>query len=307
MYIVNKGGYMTLVIMAAGMGSRFGGLKQIEPVHDNGEFILDYSIYDAIKCGFTTVVFIIKKENYDLFRDTIGKRVESIIEVKYVFQENNNIPEFVNLPVDRVKPLGTGHAILCCKDVIQDDFAIINADDFYGRDAFRVASEYMKEDHKENEFAMVGYATGNTLTENGAVKRGVCEEKDGYLTKIVESSVEKIETQIVAKPLNGSPEFVVYDDTLVSMNMFIFTPKIFKYLEEGFIDFFNNDSIDLMKSEYLIPDVVCNLVLNNQVSVKILPTIAKWQGITYREDKEKLVNGISKLINDNEYPDKLWS
>ena len=198
---------MTLVIMAAGMGSRFGGLKQIEPVHENGNFIIDYSIYDAIKCVFDKVVFIIKEENYDIFRDTIGKRIENIIDVSYVFQKNDNVPSFVNLPNDRVKPLGTGHAILCCKDVVKENFAIINADDFYGRNAFEVASSFMKEEHEINDFAMVGYITGNTLTENGAVKRGVCEEKDGYLTKIIESSVEIKDNKIVARPLDGSLEF----------------------------------------------------------------------------------------------------
>lgn len=298
---------MTLVIMAAGMGSRFGGLKQIEPVHSNGEFILDYSIYDAVKNGFDKVVFIIKRENYDIFRDTIGKRIENVVEVVYVFQENNNIPDFVELPRDRVKPLGTGHAILCCKDVVDSEFAIINADDFYGRDAFRVAAEYMKNDHKDNEFAMVGYVTGNTLTENGSVKRGVCESQDGYLTKIVESVVERIDDKIVAKPLNGGEEFCVTDDTLVSMNMFIFTKEIFKYLEEGFIKFFKNESTNLEKSEFLMPDVVCELVSTGEATVEILPTAAVWQGITYKEDKEALVNGLNKLVSDGIYPDKLWN
>ena len=297
---------MTLVIMAAGMGSRFGGLKQIEPVHSNGEFILDYSIYDAIKNGFNKVVFIIKRENYDIFRDTIGKRIENVVEVVYVFQENNNIPDFVDLPSDRVKPLGTGHAILCCKDVVAEDFLVINADDFYGRDAFKVAAEYMKKDHKDNEFAMVGYVTGNTLTENGSVKRGVCESKDGYLTKIIESVVERIDEKIIAKPLNKTSEFSVSDDTLVSMNMFIFTKKIFMYLEDGFVKFFKDESTDLDKSEFLMPDVVCDLVSNGKATVEILPTTAVWQGITYKEDKDALVNGLNKLVNDGIYPDKLW-
>lgn len=298
---------MTLVIMAAGMGSRFGGLKQIEPVHDNGEFILDYSIYDALKSGFTKVVFIIKRENYDIFRETIGKRIENMIEVAYVFQENNNIPSFVDLPQDRVKPLGTGHAILCCKDVVDEDFMVINSDDFYGRDAFEVAAKYMSEKHDSNEFAMVGYLTENTLTENGSVKRGVCESKDGFLTKIVECSVEKIDDKISAKPLDGGSEFIVENGTLVSMNMFIFTPQIFKYLEDGFEEFFKDEQVDLMTSEYLIPTVICDLVLSGQVTVEILATDAKWQGITYKEDKDGLVAGINELVSDNVYPDKLWN
>jgi len=298
---------MTLVIMAAGMGSRFGGLKQIEPVHDNGEFILDYSIYDAIKSGFNKVVFIIKEENYNIFRDTIGKRIEDIIEVKYVFQKNDNVPAWVNLPDDRVKPLGTGHAILCCKDVIDEDFLVINADDFYGRDAFVVAANYMSRKPAENEFAVVGYVTGNTLTEHGSVKRGLCEAKDGYLTKIVESSVERVGDKIKATPLNGSPEFYVELDSLVSMNMFVFTPKMLEYLEKYFDDFFKKENVDLFKGEFLMPDVVCDLISNGSVTVEILPTSAVWQGITYKEDKDALVAGINKLIEEGIYPDKLWN
>lgn len=295
---------MTLVIMAAGMGSRFGGLKQIEPVHHNGEFILDYSIYDAVKCGFDKVVFIIKEENYNIFRETIGKRIENIVDVSYVFQKNDNIPSWVNLPSDRVKPLGTGHAILCCKDVVKENFMIINADDFYGRNAYEVASSFMKANTQE--FAMVGYITGNTLTENGSVKRGVCEENNGYLTKLVESSVKLKDDKVLVKPLDGSSEFYVDKNTLVSMNMFVFTPKIFDLLERDFEAFFKDNENDLSKCEYLIPDVVCKNIENDTIKVKVLPTTAKWQGITYKEDKDALVDGLNKLVKQGEYPDKLW-
>ncbi len=297
---------MELVIMAAGMGSRFGGLKQIEPVHSNGEFILDYSIYDAIKCGFDKVVFIIKEENYSLFRDTIGKRIEDAIEVSYVFQKNDNVPKWVNVPNERTKPLGTGHAILCCKDVVKENFLVINADDFYGRDAFLVASQFIKNMKNENEFAMVGYKVGNTLTENGSVKRGVCESENGFLSKLTESTVSIENGKIICKPLNGSSEFEAYDDTLVSMNMFIFTPKIFDYLEEDFVKFFKDNESDLSKCEYLIPDVVFDLIKRKLVTVSVLKTDAVWQGITYKEDKDALVDGLNKLVNDNVYPDKLW-
>lgn len=297
---------MELVIMAAGMGSRFGGLKQIEPVHSNGEFILDYSIYDAIKCGFDKVVFIIKEENYSLFRDTIGKRIEDAIEVSYVFQKNDNVPEWVKLPNERTKPLGTGHAILCCKNVVKENFLVINADDFYGRDAFLVASQFIKNMKNENEFAMVGYKVGNTLTENGSVKRGVCESENGFLSKLTESTVSIENGKIICKPLNGSSEFEAYDDTLVSMNMFIFTPKIFDYLEEDFVKFFKDNESDLSKCEYLIPDVVFDLIKRKLVTVSVLKTDAVWQGITYKEDKDALVDGLNKLVNDNVYPDKLW-
>ena len=297
---------MELVIMAAGMGSRFGGLKQIEPVHSNWEFILDYSIYDAIKCGFDKVVFIIKEENYSLFRDTIGKRIEDAIEVSYVFQKNDNVPKWVKLPNERTKPLGTGHAILCCKDVVKENFLVINADDFYGRDAFLVASKFIKNMKNENEFAMVGYKVGNTLTENGSVKRGVCESENGFLSKLTESTVSIENGKIICKPLNGSSEFEAYDDTLVSMNMFIFTPKIFDYLEEDFVKFFKDNESDLSKCEYLIPDVVFDLIKRKLVTVSVLKTDAVWQGITYKEDKDALVDGLNKLVNDNVYPDKLW-
>lgn len=297
---------MELVIMAAGMGSRFGGLKQIEPVHSNGEFILDYSIYDAIKCGFDKVVFIIKEENYSLFRDTIGKRIEDAIEVSYVFQKNDNVPKWVNVPNERTKPLGTGHAILCCKEVVKENFLVINADDFYGRDAFLVASQFIKNMKNENEFAMVGYKVGNTLTENGSVKRGVCESENGFLSKLTESTVSIENGKIICKPLNGSSEFEAYDDTLVSMNMFIFTPKIFDYLEEDFVKFFKDNESDLSKCEYLIPDVVFDLIKRKLVTVSVLKTDAVWQGITYKEDKDALVDGLNKLVNDNVYPDKLW-
>lgn len=295
---------MELVIMAAGMGSRFGGLKQIEPVHKNGEFIIDYSIYDAIRYGFDKVIFIIKKENYEIFKSTIGNRISDKIKTEYVFQSNDNVP--FEVPSDRVKPLGTAHAILCCKDTVKDNFLVINSDDFYGRDAFRVASEYLKSEHKSNEFGMVGYIVSNTLTENGSVKRGVCELKDGYITNLVESSVEKVNDKIIASPLDGRDSFEVNDDTLVSMNMFMFTPKIFELLESGFIEFYNKNVNNLLKCEYLIPEVVCNNIKKDKITFKAFKTTSKWMGVTYKEDKEVVVEGINSLVESGEYPDKLW-
>lgn len=295
---------MELVIMAAGMGSRFGGLKQIEPIHKNGEFIIDYSIYDAIRYGFDKVVFIIKKENYEVFKSTIGNRISDKINVEYVFQNNDNVP--FELPNDRVKPLGTAHAILCCKDIVKDDFLVINSDDFYGRDSFRVASEYLKSKHKSNEFGMVGYIVNNTLTENGSIKRGVCEEKDGYIINLVESSVEKINDKIIASPLDGRDSFEVNDNTLVSMNMFMFTPKIFELLENDFLEFYKNNVNNLLKCEYLIPEVVCNNIKKNKITFKAFKTSSRWMGVTYKEDKESIVEGINSLIENGEYPDKLW-
>ncbi len=298
---------MTLVIMAAGMGSRFGGLKQIEPVGRNGEFILDFSIYDAIQNGFDKVVFIIKEENYEIFRDTVGKRIEDKIKVEYVFQKNDNLPSNANVPSDRVKPLGTGHAILCCKDVVKENFAIINADDFYGRDAYQVAGSFLKDTHKENEFAMVGYKVANTVSENGSVKRGVCEGENGYLTEIIESSIKKDGSKYYAEPLSGEDAFYVDGDALVSMNMLIFTPKIFEYLETKFVEFFDNNKDNMDKAEYLIPEVLRELIKENNVTVEILPTKAVWKGITYKEDKQELVDSINEMINDNVYPEKLWN
>ena len=297
---------MTLVIMAAGMGSRFGGLKQIEPVGKNGEFILDFSIYDAIKNGFDKVIFIIKEENYDVFRDTVGKRIEDKIQVEYVFQKNDNLPSNANVPAEREKPLGTGHAILCCKDVVKENFAIINADDFYGRDAYKVASSFLKQRNGINDFAMVGYHVCNTVSENGSVKRGVCEEKDGFLTEIIESSIQASGDKYLAEPLSGEPSFYVEGDSLVSMNMLIFTPKIFEYLETKFVKFFDDNKDKMDKAEYLIPEVLRELIKEEKVSVKILPTTAVWKGITYKEDKQELVDSIDTMIKENLYPEKLW-
>ena len=295
---------MELVIMAAGMGSRYGGLKQIEPIHKNGEFIIDYSIYDAIRYGFDKVIFIIKKENYEIFKSTIGNRISDKIKTEYVFQSNDNVPFEVSS--DRVKPLGTAHAILCCKDMVKDNFLVINSDDFYGRDAFKVASEYLKSEHKSNEFGMVGYIVSNTLTENGSVKRGVCELKDGYITNLVESSVEKVNDKIIASPLDGRDSFEVNDDTLVSMNMFMFTPKIFELLESDFLEFYKNNVNNLLKCEYLIPEVVCNNIKKDKITFKAFKTTSKWMGVTYKEDKEIVVEGINSLVEGGEYPDKLW-
>ncbi|MBQ6495256.1 MAG: nucleotidyltransferase [Bacilli bacterium] len=295
---------LTLVIMAAGMGSRFGGLKQIEPIGPNKEFLIDYSIYDAIKAGFKEVVFIIKKENEEIFKETIGKRVEGKIPVKYVFQEISNLPVDMDLS-QREKPLGTGHAIYCCKDVVTNPFAIINADDFYGRDAFLKIAEFLNNTN-DDCYGVVGYNIANTLTENGSVKRGVCYAENGYLTSILESKVEKVDGTIVASPLNGSASFEVTPDTLVSMNMLGFTPKLFDYLEKEFIKFLNDPNTDLEKGEFLIPEVLQTSIKEDNKKVKVLNTDAVWYGVTYKEDKEYVVEGIKGLIDNGTYPYNLW-
>ncbi|MCI2041620.1 MAG: nucleotidyltransferase [Bacilli bacterium] len=295
----------TLLVMAAGMGSRFGGLKQIEPMGPNGEFLIDYSVYDAKLAGFTKIVFIIKEENYDIFKETIGKRVEPYIETEYVFQDDSNLKEKYKDLQTRVKPLGTGHAILCAKDKVKTPFAIINADDFYGRDAYVVASKYLdKIDDKH--YAVVGYKVGKTLSPNGAAKRGICKEENGKLKDLIESSVEKIDDKIIAKPLDGETEFIVEDDSLVSMNMLLFTPKIFDYLEEKLIKFLETNKNDLSKCEFLIPDVVKDAIKEDRVEVDLLSTNAIWHGVTYKEDKEEVVKAIDELIKEKVYPNKLW-
>ena len=296
---------ITLVILAAGMGSRFGGLKQIEPMGPNGEFIIDYSVYDAIKAGFNKIVFLIKRENYDLFKETIGARVEPYIKTEYAFQELNNLPLGYTLPSDRVKPWGTAHAILSAKNLIHEPFAIINSDDFYGRDAYVVASKYLdKIDDKH--YAVVGYKVGKTLSPNGAAKRGICKEENGKLKDLIESSVERVNGEIVASPLNGSEPFKVTEDTLVSMNLLLFTPQIFEVLEKKLAVFLEENKEDLSKCEFLIPDVVRSAMNEKKVTVDLLKTDSVWHGVTYREDKEEVVTAINKLIEEKIYPNKLW-
>ena len=300
---------VTLVILAAGMGSRFGGLKQIEPMGPSDEFIIDDTVYDAIKAGFNKIVFIIKTENYDLFKETIGRRVEPHIKVEYAFQELNNLPEGFSIPEDRAKPLGTAHAVLCAKNFVNEPFAMINSDDFYGRDAFIKAYEYLSNtDNDSSKYGMIGYMVANTLTENGSVKRGVCEvDSNNYLKSITESKIEKIGNEIVASPLDGSDSFTVNSDDTVIMNFLLFTPSIFGYIEEGFSKFFIDNKEDLLTSEYLIPNVVSNLIKDGKASMKVIRTTASWHGVTYREDTPDVKNSIKKLVDEGEYKENLWS
>jgi NDP-sugar pyrophosphorylase family protein len=300
---------LTLVILAAGMGSRFGGLKQIAPLGPNGEFIIDYSVYDAIKAGFTKIVFLIKEENYDLFKETIGSRVEPHIHVEYAFQKNDNLPEGYEIPAERIKPLGTAHAILCCKNNVNEPFMIINADDFYGRDAFLKAADFLKgvTSEEPHQYGMVAYLVKNTITENGAVKRGVCQAENGYLTKITESSVERIEpTKIMASPLNGTEPFEVKEDDTVSMNMLLFTPSIFGYIEENFPAFLDANKDNLEKCEYLIPDILFQAIEENYATAKVIKTDATWYGVTYKEDAEGVKSALKGMVDSEEYPNHLW-
>ena len=293
---------MTLVIMAAGMGSRFGGLKQIEPIGPNGEFIIDYSIYDAIKAGFNKIVFVIKEENYNDFLETIGKRIEGKIEVEYVFQKVDDIPNGFNIPSNRNKPWGTGHVIYALRDVIKEPFAVISADDFYGGEPFKLLVESLK----KGEYSTIGYKIGNTLTENESVKRGVFFTKDGYVTHIVESKVEKINNIITCTPLNGGDDYVIEDDQTVSMLMFGFQPSIFDYVNKDIIKFFKNHKEDLSSCEYFLPDIITGMIKNGVAQFKLIPTKAVWRGVTYKEDLEDLKNYINMEIEKGIYPPKLY-
>ena len=292
---------MTLVIMAAGMGSRYGGLKQIESVGPNGEFIIDYSIYDAIQAGFTKVIFIIKEENYEMFKSTVGKRIKNHIEVEYIFQNNDNLP--VNIPKDRTKPLGTAHAVLCCKNVINENFAIINADDFYGRDAYFKISNFIKNNKINNEFAVIGYNILETITDNGSVKRGICNIKNNYLVSLDESIISRDGDKLFAKTLLGNNEIHVDKNTIISMNMFGFTPKIFDLLEDGFKDFLNN--VDAT-NEYLVPIEINKYIKKKLINVSVINTTSIWYGITYKDDLNLIKGEINRLINDGVYPKNLW-
>ena len=306
---------LTLVILAGGMGSRFGGLKQIEPMGPNGEFIIDYSIYDALEAGFNKVVFLIKEENYDIFKETIGARVEPHIKVEYSFQKNDNVPIFYDELKDRQKPLGTAHAILCCKDKVHEPFMIINADDFYGRDAFIKGAEFLRNmvDEVPHRYGMVGYLVKNTITENGAVKRGVCNVENGYLTKLTESSVGRIEDgTIMAKPLDETlPEFKVEEEDTVSMNMLLFDPSIFDYIDSKFKGFLEKNEDKLDKCEFLIPDVLFDSIDEGFATCEVIPTTATWYGVTYKEDAPAVRESIKSLVRMNDgdegdYPLNLW-
>jgi UTP-glucose-1-phosphate uridylyltransferase len=300
---------MNLVIMAAGMGSRYGGLKQLDPIDENGNFIIDYSIFDAIRCGFDKVIFIIKEENYNLFRDTVGKRVEKKVETAYVFQKNDNIPAEFNIPADRTKPFGTGHAVLCAKDEVNSNFAVINADDFYGYEAFKSAAEFLKSNTNEDNYALVGYKANNTFCNAKSVKRGVCGVEDNKLTSIVESSLSKNENdEIIATPIDGSgiEPFKIENEKTVSMNLFAFTPKFLNYLDEYFYDFLNKNRENLSSCEYFLPTVVTTLISENKVSVDVIDTDAVWFGMTYKEDKEVVKDSILKEVEKGIYPANLW-
>lgn len=297
----------SLVIMAAGLGSRYGGIKQLEPVGPSGEIIMDYSIYDAIEAGFNKVVFIIRKDLEADFKEVIGNRISKQIEVEYVFQELDNLPKGFEKPEGRTKPWGTGQAILSCKGVLKEPFAVINADDYYGKEAFAKVHEYLvQDDLKSNQFCMAGFVLGNTLSDNGTVTRGVCKvNENNQLVDIVETKGIEKKGNVVVALNSANEEVTLQEDSAVSMNMWGFTPVILDKLEEGFVTFLEKEGNDL-KSEYLLPEVVGDLIKSNQASVTVLKTNDKWFGVTYKEDKDYVVDSFKKLVEEGKYPNKLF-
>lgn len=300
----------TLVVMAAGIGSRFGGgIKQLEPVGPSGEIIMDYSVYDAIQAGFDKVVFIIRKDLEKDFREIIGNRMEKIVETAYAFQELDDLPEGFQRPEGRTKPWGTGQAILCCKDLVQEPFAVINADDYYGKEAFVKVHDYLAGEHPacgKMDFCMAGFQLGNTLSENGGVTRGICSvNEDGHLTKVTETkNIVKTPEGAAVKGEDGRLTSVAADCP-VSMNMWGFTPEIFEVLENGFAEFLKNLS-DPMKGEYLIPTIVDGLIQEQKANVTVLESRDKWFGVTYKEDKPAVVRSFRELIDAGVYREKLF-
>ena len=298
-----------LVVMAAGMGSRYGGLKQIDPVGPNGEIIIDYSLYDAKQAGFETVVFIIKKEIEKDFKESVGDRVSKYMNVVYAYQDISDLPDGFAVPENRVKPWGTAHAVLAARDVIDSPFAAINADDFYGRDAFKVIYDYLCAEHSAQPypFCMVAYRLSNTLTENGYVSRGVCEtDSEGYLAKVTEH------TKIVKA--GEDAESIMADRTVglcgctpVSMNMWGFTKDFISEAWEGFPEFLSaNLETNGEKCEYFLPSVVTKLIENGKARVKVLQSRDKWYGVTYKEDKPMVQQAMARMHADGTYPQKLW-
>ena len=286
---------ITLVVMAAGMGSRFGGLKQLEPIGNNGEVILDFSVYDALKAGFNKVVFVIKHEIEDNFKRLVGDRISQKVHVEYVFQETDVLPQGFVCPPDRVKPWGTAHAVLCCKDVVKEPFAVINADDYYGKTGFLKIAEHLK--NENNDYCMVGFRLANTLTENGSVSRGVCEIQNGCLQSVTER------TKIVNCQYSeddGKTWIRLAPDTIVSMNLWGFRPDIFEYAQRGFIEFLKSH-LNEPKAEYYLPSVVSDLISAGQKKVTVLVAEDKWYGITYKEDKQSVTAALTHMIEQNLY------
>lgn len=300
----------TLVIMAAGMGSRYGGVKQLDPVGPSGEIIMDYSVYDAINAGFNKVVFIIRKDLEKDFREVIGDRISKEIEVEYVFQELDDLPTGFTLPEGRTKPWGTGQAVLSCKGVVNEPFAVINADDYYGKEAFVKIHDYLVSLNNEEDkytFCMAGFVLGNTLSDNGTVTRGICQvDEKGTLIDVKETAdLIQVGDFVEGKDLMTNEEVNLDINSVVSMNMWGFTPELLEELEAGFKEFIEDHGSQL-KTEYLLPDVVGDLIKEDKADVKVLSTKDKWFGVTYKEDKEKVMESFRELVDKGVYPNKLF-
>ena len=300
---------MTLLILAAGLGSRYGGLKQLDPINDFGEFIIDYSVFDAKRAGFDRVVFVIKEENFEFFKETIGSRIEGHIKVDYCFQKMDNIPSWAKVPEGRTKPWGTTHAVLAAKEIVKDNFAVLNADDFYGFDTFKKVAAHLKKENIDGpipEYCMVGFVLNNTLTDHGSVSRGVCMHNNGMLSNIVErtkifrtSTGPVFEEDGVQTPLDN--------DTVVSMNFWGFTPAIFEQLEKQFENFLKVElNENPLKKECLLPNEIGNLLDNDACKVRVYSTESVWFGVTYKEDRESVVKSIGALTDGVTYPKGLW-
>ena len=306
--------------MAAGIGSRFGGgIKQLESVGANDEIIMDYSIHDAILAGFSTIIFVIRKDIEEDFKDRIGNRIEKIckslnIETYYVFQDMYNIPEGYKVPMGRTKPWGTGQAVLAAKDILKEPFIVINADDYYGKDAFKYLNEWLKKEHKDSEICMAGYVLGNTLSENGGVTRGVCNiDKDNIHVKEINETSNIVKDEKLENAANADGKIIPLN-SLVSMNMWAFPskegncPDFIKVLDENFINFFKEKvPVNPLKSEYLLPILIGSLIEKKTHTVEVIKTEDKWFGVTYKEDKDKVILSIKKLIEDGMYNKDLYS
>ena len=296
---------MTAVILAAGLGSRYGGLKQIDPVGHHGEFIIDYSVFDCIRAGFDKVVFIIKEENLEVFEDTIGSRIKGDIKIEYAFQNMNDLPDGFACPAEREKPWGTAHALRACRNIVDESFVIFNADDFYGKETFEAMYNSLLHVNSES-FCMPGYVLKNTLSENGHVARGICESVDGRIRHIRE--VKKIMRMdgIVKYEENGVWK-EVDENSLVSMNFWGFTPDVFRYVDECFVDFLNDPETNVLTDEFYIPTVIEYGISKGKFSCRIIKTDAKWMGVTYRSDKPAFQEYLNGMIEKGFYPENLWA
>ncbi|QSH41229.1 sugar phosphate nucleotidyltransferase [Lentisphaerota bacterium ZTH] len=298
----------TLVVLAAGMGSRYGGLKQLDQVGPSGETIIDYSIYDAIRAGFGKVVFIIRRDIEEPFKKAVGSRYSERIKVEYAFQQLDALPEGFKVPEGREKPWGTGHAVLMCRDIIREPFAVINGDDFYGRHGFKLLADCLASavDGSKAAFSMCGFILRNTLSDNGTVSRGMCElDSAGNLSQVAEHlKVERNGKAAISHMPDGS-SIAFTGDEIVSLNMWGFTPSLFKYMDKMFVEFLDKHGNE-MKSEFFIPFVVDTLIKNGSAEVKVMTSEDSWFGITYREDKPKVVASIKELVTKGFYPEKLF-